>query len=514
MSDYDETPYTGDPIPEAQPDRAFVVAALHGLTPPPLATARVLELGCGDGASLRAAALAAPGAEHVGLDLAGAHVHAGAQAAAELGLSNVRMVQGDLREAAALGRFDYVVAHGLFSWIPPELQRPCLETIGDVLAPGGVAYVSYNTLPGWALRGAVQSVLRRGTRAVAEPAARADAARALAELLAKAAPDHEPAWKALAQAEADFLRSGEVDPAGLRSYVTHEVLAEHNHPLWVDQFIEMAGAAGLAYLADANPHDGLRTDDAAVTAALAAQPDRAGREALADALECRYFRRSLLVRAGTAAKAEPAADAVRGLHVLSAARPAEEVDVFGQGPVTFTRRGGGSLATADGLEQAALVHLLERYPEAVPFAELVAGARATFAGRPRPDDEARLAALALRGVLGDVLELRAAPTRCRRDPSPKPTGCPLARRAARLGHGVFNVHHQRVPLDPLQLATLQRLDGTKDARAVAADLADAVASGALELDDAPTEPAALRAALEQPVKSALRFLGRAGLLLG
>jgi SAM-dependent methyltransferase/methyltransferase-like protein len=509
---YEETAYPGDPIASAQPDRMAVVATLHGVAVTPPSRCRALEIGCGDGGNLRAAALAAPASEHVGLDRSASHIEAGQRALADEGLTNVRLVRGDLREAPDLGRFDYVIAHGLFSWVPVALQAPLLQAIAGALAPGGVAYVSYNAYPGYFMRLAVHETLRRATARATDARARRAQARALLETLVAAVPAGEAAYRAALEGEAAYLSSGAQDPAGVDAYVAHEVLSDDDHPMWFADFVALARAQGLDVLADTELHETHAPLHEAAQRAVDAEPDAVAREQLRDCFVNRHFRRTLLVRADTAREAAPSATRVRELHALSAARP--EGEAGREGPLAFARRGGGKVVAATPLARAALTLLLERYPEALPFAELLAGARARADAPSRPRDEDDLARLLLDGCLADALTLRAGPPPCIGRVSERPLASPLARRAARTGAPVFNAHHERVGLPPLAHLLLPHVDGSRDAAGLVDLLAQLVGRGALTIDGLdPRDPAEARAALDGPVRASLRLFARAGLLV-
>src|SRR5213592_1524157 len=121
---YDEVPYSSHPYAQTHPDRLATVAIVHGLEPPDPFQARVLELGCGAGGNLLAMAAGTPGIRAVGVDLAQEPIAAGRAAAEAIGLTNVELRQGDVRELTdgRLGAFDYVLAHGLYSWVPPDAR--------------------------------------------------------------------------------------------------------------------------------------------------------------------------------------------------------------------------------------------------------------------------------------------------------------------------------------------------------------------------------------------------------
>ena len=124
---YDAVRYSNNPYAQTHPERLATVAILHGLAPPDPFHARVLEIGCGAGGNLMAMAAATPGIRATGVDLAAEPIAEGQRAIAEIGLGNIELRQGDLRDLAdgSLGEFDYIVAHGVYSWIPRTRATRC-----------------------------------------------------------------------------------------------------------------------------------------------------------------------------------------------------------------------------------------------------------------------------------------------------------------------------------------------------------------------------------------------------
>jgi SAM-dependent methyltransferase len=150
-ADYDTTPYTSNSFPQSAPGLLAAIACLFGLEAPEVATARVLEIGCAGGGNLIPFAAAHPQARVVGIDLSQVQIDQGRMRAQKLGLDNLELVAGDIArlDLEALGQFDFVIAHGVYSWVPPEVQEVLLSAFRRLLAPEGVAYVSYNVYPGW-----------------------------------------------------------------------------------------------------------------------------------------------------------------------------------------------------------------------------------------------------------------------------------------------------------------------------------------------------------------------------
>src|SRR3954454_8896697 len=122
---YDDVPYSNHPYAQTHPDRLATVAILHGLEPPDPFHARVLEIGCGAGGNLLAMAAATPGIRAVGVDLAAVAIEEGRTVVDAVGLQNIELYQADVRELTdgRLGEFDYIVAHGVYGWIPADARE-------------------------------------------------------------------------------------------------------------------------------------------------------------------------------------------------------------------------------------------------------------------------------------------------------------------------------------------------------------------------------------------------------
>ena len=154
LTGYNDVPYTSAPDPARHPERLATLGTLLGLDVAPLPTCRVLELACGDGANLVPIASTLPGATFVGFDFAAAPIARAQRMVSELRLANVHAVQLHLREVPGdFGTFDYIIAHGLYSWIPADVRAHVMPLIARLLAPNGVALVSYNAMPGCHMRG-------------------------------------------------------------------------------------------------------------------------------------------------------------------------------------------------------------------------------------------------------------------------------------------------------------------------------------------------------------------------
>lgn len=247
---YDQVPYRSYPIEWSAPERLAVTALLHGGPRMELGTYRVLELGSGDGANLIPLAYYRRHAAFVGVDGASDALASAERRRAELRLGNLDLVHADFRDCAArlTGKFDFILMHGVLSWVAAEVRELLLALCAERLRPGGLLYLNYNARPGWNIRGLVRDLLLRQTTDLAHDLG-ARTARAL-ELAATFAASYGEAgdhpYMRLMERELRFVC------AGHPSYVAHEFLAPENHPFWRSELLAMAGRHDLHYVADAD----------------------------------------------------------------------------------------------------------------------------------------------------------------------------------------------------------------------------------------------------------------------
>ncbi len=157
---YDAVPYRHGAVPDSHPARIGAIARLLGISSAPPDRCRVLELGCGEGMNLLPLAERFPKSEFIGVDFSAKQIAVAEAARVACGIGNARFVCADLRTwKPEGGAFDYIIAHGVYSWVPAEVRDRLLAICAEALSPDGDAYVSYNTLPGWALPGGVRNFL-------------------------------------------------------------------------------------------------------------------------------------------------------------------------------------------------------------------------------------------------------------------------------------------------------------------------------------------------------------------
>ena len=247
---YDEVPYPSLSHASTHPDSLATLARLLGMQPAPVQECRVLELGCGVGGNLIPMACALPGSQFTGIDLAGKQIEVGCQKIRALGLPNIDLRQMDILEIGPeLGQFDYIIAHGVFSWVPPNVQEKILQVCRRHLAPQGVAFVSYNTYPGWHMINIARGIMRYYGGKAATLQERADTARAMLSWFAGAGESDSNGYYGYLSMYHNYL-SGKQDEAEPKedSALLHDELEEINLPLYFHEFVKRAEAHGLQTL--------------------------------------------------------------------------------------------------------------------------------------------------------------------------------------------------------------------------------------------------------------------------
>src|SRR5262245_59779269 len=290
MNPYDEVPYSNCAILHTHPRRLAVMASLLGMKPAPVRQCRVLELGCGDGSNLIPMAHALPKSQFFGIDLAGRPIAKGQAMIADLGLENIALQQMDILDFPKnASEFDYIITHGIYSWVPEAVRDKVLEISKAHLAPQGVAFVSYNTYPGWRIRQMTREMMQYHVASLDEPVRKIQQARALAQFVCDSADQETSSGRLLAEEMRQVLIRPE---PGLY----HDDLASINDPVYFFQFVSHAAKHGLQFLAETQF---TAKQDVSAAPEMAETLSRLGadvvqREQYLDFLECRRFRQTLL----------------------------------------------------------------------------------------------------------------------------------------------------------------------------------------------------------------------------
>jgi len=561
---YDEIPYPRLAFAYTHPSHLATIGRLLGLRPAPVDRCRVLELGCASGSNLVPMAYALPGSAWVGIDLSERQIADGREFVAGLGLTNVVVEQLDIRQAAEsladrFEPFDYIIAHGIYSWVPDTVKDALLATCRRLLAPEGIAYVSYNCYPGGHLRDMVRRMCQYHCRRESAPRAFAAKNRAFLEFLLQILPASDDPYRAALREQAANLL------AERDSVILHDVLERDNDPRLLHQFLADAARHGLQYLGDAHFSNmvGIGIDSAGLDL-IRQRGDVIDFQQRLDFLYGRALRATLLCREEIAVRHPIVPEAARDLWIGSgavavsadgskfAAGEVDRIDVDDVSPVIF-RADECTTTIASRIGKAAMLELCAVHPKPLRFEAFVervrhrlASARAATtqnatAGAPNdPSLADQLGRMAVRWFAIRLVELSAfdppmateinarpiasAVARYQvangwsaADPLPTEAGLPDGAADDRVAHQVTNLLHRRIYLGgELVSRVILQLDGKHDRTALVESLAAPVLSGQATMHfdgQRVTDAPAVRKILFDRVEACIDDLARNALLV-
>lgn len=296
---YSELGYKSMPFPYTTPATLEAYAALVGISAPNPKTARVLELGATYGGNIISQALFNPDATFVGIELSQEQVEKGNEVIANAGLTNVSLVQSDIASIGSeIGTFDYIIAHGVYSWVDDGVKDALLRLIDEHLAEDGIAYVSYNTYPGWHTMDEVRQLMMFSNRDKAQFNHKEKVLHG--KTIGSIVGSQILKYDNLKERNSKFLGALRSVMQKDEYYVGHDHLEPNNDPVYFYQFNDHLGAHNLAYLCDADlTLSMVRSFDADIADTLdkLAPNDHVAQEQYLDFMLDTTFRKSIICKA-------------------------------------------------------------------------------------------------------------------------------------------------------------------------------------------------------------------------
>jgi SAM-dependent methyltransferase len=509
---YDQILYPGHSYHQTHPDRLATLATLLGMQPAPVDRCRVLELGCGTGANLIPMSWGLPASEFVGIDLAAQPVATGQSMVKDLGLGNIKIHHTDIMDfPEEMGTFDYIIAHGLYSWVPSVVRDKLMAICQKHLARNGVTFVSYNTYPGCHIRDMVRDMMLYHVHNAPDPQTKIGQAKAILKFLADSQTDPDEYGNLLRKE----LERVQRYPVG---HLYHDDLAEINHPVYFHQFVEHAGTYGLQFLSEAE-YFMMQTDQFPEHTVKAL--DGLGRNILAqqqylDFLRCRRFRQTLLCRQGISLNYDVQPEQMAAFYYSSPCKAdSAELEMSATQEVEFQGKQGSRLRTTNPLAKAALNYLGSIWPKVIQFEEILK-ASLTFLGRvEKSDDTLTLGSIMLNGLEVGLVDIHVYPPRLVLEPGEYPEASPVVRLQALQSDFITTLRHRSLHLgDTITRQLVQLLDGTRNHTALTAQLRQ-TAQQTINKNNMEGQGNTISAgeAGELEVKSMLLNLARLGLLV-
>ena len=224
---------------------------LYGLSPAPLKGARVLELGSSCGGNIIPQALYYPETTFTGIDLSGVQIEHGKALIESMGLTNITLLEKNIMDIDDdFGTFDYIIVHGIWSWVPDMVKDKILSICNRNLSDRGIAFVSYNTYPGWKRLEQLRDIMLYSEKGAPSDTLldrtvyTKNVLQKIQDLITKSpSTNQKGAYKIK---DIDHVLKAD------NYYVGHEYLESINDPVYVSDFIKRAQAQGCAYVGDEN----------------------------------------------------------------------------------------------------------------------------------------------------------------------------------------------------------------------------------------------------------------------
>lgn len=485
---YDAVPYFSKPITQSFPPTLEAVGLAYGMVPPPSDRATILELGCAAGGNIISIAEQFPETRIVGIDLSPRQIAEGHALVDQLGLTNISLISGSIADIDdSFGQFDYIICHGVYSWVPPEVQDAILRVSSRNLSPRGIAFISYNTYPGWHVRGMVREMMMRHDDRTLPPQQRVARARALIEQLAAITPGKtHTVYQASLAEEAAMLRT-ETD-----AYILHEQLEPYNAPVYFSEFVERAKAHGLGYLAEAKLSSSTSRKPSHLASLVSDPDDVVQWQQYIDFARGRTFRRSLLCHEDVERQRWPVADQVPQMHfAINAYRVEPDADAVreaGTDVAAFETVDGARMTTNNPFIIGTLQALTDVAPGLRSFEDIVSRLTQLEADPESAEDfsppavRERLAPLLLECARAGVVEAYGRAITIERTPSNAPRAGAVARALAATQSALPSRRHYHTSLSDTDRYILSYLDGSRTREELTLLVTRAMAGATLPAD--------------------------------
>ena len=495
MSEYDDILYPTHVYPETHPDTLARTAVLFGMEPPPVQQCRVLEIGCGDGGNIIPMGFELPNSEFVGIDSASVPIQHAQRVIERTGARNVGVQALDIMEIGHdFGTFDYIIAHGIYSWVPSNVQERILGICRDHLSPRGVAFISFNTGPAGRIRQLTRDMMKFHLHAAGIEDDPVRKGREFLQMLVGLA-DEGSMWKAVLETEAGRL-SKRAD-----SVTFHDELGPGYSSVYFSDFVAAAEQNGLQFLSDVNLSDAiepLNKPEATQALERLARGDVVKYQQYLDFLVFRGFRRTLLCHREIQLDRDHLLERAQTLMVAS---PLTKSSVAADGGVVFTKRHGSArITTNDPVVSLALERLEMDWPRALRFSELFGQIVAKIPSNLQQDAPKVLAQALLKLAANKLVDLRTHQAPLAESVGERPRATGLARLQAEEATPITTLLHTQIEFSNAETrALLRRIDGTRNLQ----DLVSAMRA------DVETS----RDATEENVMAALAVFRSVGLLV-
>ncbi len=464
---YDAVPYASYPYPNTHPERLYTIGKLFGMRPVDFKNCKVLELGCASGGNIIPFATMFPDSTFVGIDLSEVQIKQGQELIEKLGLNNITLKTMSITDInTKFGKFDYIIAHGVLSWVPKNVQDKIFEVFSKNLSKNGIAYVSYNTLPGWNAVKSIREMMLFHTKNFEKAEDKVREARLLLKFIKEANAGNKTAYAQGIDNEIETLSNAE------DVYLFHDHLEENNEPFYLHQVAEKAAGNDLQYLGDTAIASMFPGNFAAETAAILSgvADDVVRTEQYMDFIRNRRFRTTLLCHKDVVLNRNLKPECLEDFYIISQMSTSDDlnnIDLTSRKEVAIEFGGGTRFATANPAVIIALRILMAQKGKPIATKELL---NQVFAALGRVENKDVIRQIILeqftRLVLADAIGIHSYPGKFITEVTEKPKASDLARCQAANNDWITNQRAEKNTIDLFNRVLIQYLDGNNDFDAI------------------------------------------------
>lgn len=504
---YDESPYESYPFAQTIAGNLRSIAYLFGLKAPELENARILELGCASGGNLIPQAALYPKAKFVGVDLSAEQTKAGNELIKKTGLKNIEIKTASITDIdKSYGEFDYIICHGVLSWVPEEVRESIFKVCSERLSPTGLAYISYNTLPGWNMVRSIRDMMLYHSKDFDNVEDKITQSALLLDFVKDSLEGTNSPYSEVLKSEAEVLAG---QP---RSYLRHDHMEETNFQYYFHEFMEEAAKNNMQYLGDATIGS-MYIGNLPPKAIEKMQEikDIVKSEQYMDFITNRRFRSTILCKNNIALNRTLDNETMKNLHFAGRITPLTEVS-----KVNFEDTSSlefqssmspeAKMSTASPVMKAALCTLFENVDKLLSFDSLVDLTCKKLKGAKfkKEDVSMEISTNLLRLIFSGYISF-SLDKFDNVKASDKPKAWDLSKAQTPMNNNLWvtNLLHERVKLNVLDAHILKHLDGKNDAEKVFTKIAEHVKKGdiVMNIDGKPISDMKL---VEQDVKNYIK----------
>ncbi|MGC6508568.1 MAG: methyltransferase regulatory domain-containing protein [Myxococcota bacterium] len=492
LTEYDEVPYTGRVHHQTHVEAIATVAQIFGLEIPNIHRCRVLELGCGDGSNLLSMAYNMPDAFFYGVDFSQTHINRGRNMISNGKLSNIQLEAGNIDTFVFPNEpFDFIICHGVFSWVSDHTRERILDICKNKMSKLGIAYISYNTLPGWRMHSIIRDMMRYHSSRMDMTNDKIDQGRAMVQFAAEHVVGGDLSiYGQFIREQVDFISRipGE--------YLYHEYLEPENTAFYFHEFIDLLQKHQLQYLGETDISTMVDLHYPEETRAVLNDiaPNIYHLEQYMDFLRNRRFRCSLIVNHEREFNREITPEPFQKLFIAFHAFPKgspspDEVKTTESGnleeslkQLTYQTEDAedSQLISDSPLYNTALSYLHQQWPRAVHYDDLVCECEKRLNTELSKSERLNLATLIQTLLIGQQLDVHSFQAQLASEISSHPAVSPMARFQASHQHLVCSQRHDMVSVnDPWVRMLIELLDGTRTQNELTEALLEAHIAGKL-----------------------------------